>query len=627
MPWLLAFFLLVTPSPANASHEDLCLPLVSRLLNLTPDSTEHREVQEKLEAQIKSKNNKPIQVLADEIVSLGSNGSPEKAALAVRTLSHLLGSVEFSESAIAGPAEIIKATLPILEKLYPTADSPTRIAIATIFERTTLNSPAMVSHLIRDAVQTVDNPLSRAANGALQNMEIKDSDVIASSLQLIYGALISKEPEAPGKAAATLNTLLQRYQRGVGFKEERLRNAEVSNLFFQEVLKLVAASERSDHVTGYNEFDQLILQLAANADQIPQLVLPLLKGTHDRHVYKTAAAAVARNPKGASILVPDLIRLLRDPRWERMSFYHGPKGEILDALAATRDPRAIPELEKSLLKRDSECLGAGRSLLAWDAPRFLKKVAESIPVGHEIGEYDGEAYLVKEIGELGAKAAAAVPHFEKLALSQKSVSNAKRIISAIENISGKAKGKQVLAAFQAARKSNKGAAGKPPGNRFFVPITEQELTAKIDAAWKKNSNSGPGLAIHYEDLSTEIKKDLGKIETQIENSEEVSIGSGKLANGLTYRAIRGAGDAETPFYFIIYWDGKSLRAYIPKDGNTWNTDTGKAYGQDLEADLLNARERFPNQIGPDATEEAFYDLDGDDAAMLADIQQRLVPKK
>ena len=37
-------------------------------------------------------------------------------------------------------------------------------------------------------------------------------------------------------------------------------------------------------------------------------------------------------------------------------------------------------------------------------------------------------------------------------------------------------------------------------------------------------------------------------------------------------------------FFIIYWDGKKLRAYVPTDGNPWNTDTKEAYGNDEEKD-------------------------------------------
>ena len=65
-----------------------------------------------------------------------------------------------------------------------------------------------------------------------------------------------------------------------------------------------------------------------------------------------------------------------------------------------------------------------------------------------------------------------------------------------------------------------------------------------------------------------------------------------LDNGMSIIGVQCGGDWEYPVYFIIYWDGKSLRGYIPTDGNPWNTDDKIAYGNNAESDAKNVEKRF-----------------------------------
>jgi len=45
------------------------------------------------------------------------------------------------------------------------------------------------------------------------------------------------------------------------------------------------------------------------------------------------------------------------------------------------------------------------------------------------------------------------------------------------------------------------------------------------------------------------------------------------------------GDWERPVFFVLYPDkDKTVRAYIPKAGNTWNTETKSAYGNNPDID-------------------------------------------
>jgi len=70
------------------------------------------------------------------------------------------------------------------------------------------------------------------------------------------------------------------------------------------------------------------------------------------------------------------------------------------------------------------------------------------------------------------------------------------------------------------------------------------------------------------------------------------IGLNTLSNGLTFLGVEMGGDWEYPIFFIIYWDGKKIRGYIPKNGNIWNTDNKMAYGNDEKSDYNNCLKRF-----------------------------------
>lgn len=98
---------------------------------------------------------------------------------------------------------------------------------------------------------------------------------------------------------------------------------------------------------------------------------------------------------------------------------------------------------------------------------------------------------------------------------------------------------------------------------------------------------------------TIIDKDLN-VEFDWENWEtkegfcgsESIIGFHTLDNGLSYLGVTAGGDWEMPVFFIIYWDGQNLRAYIPTEGNYWNTDINKAYGNEEDSDDENCLKRF-----------------------------------
>lgn len=163
--------------------------------------------------------------------------------------------------------------------------------------------------------------------------------------------------------------------------------------------------------------------------------------------------------------------------------------------------------------------------------------------------------------------------------------------------------------------------------RYFDSITKEGLQSKILEAFKKahpdeyaqaetghrdNEEEGAvdylGSIRYWPDLNSKVSKDLGKVQFDFENVDANGwmadpsgggmplkeddpmrglIGLHTLENGLTFCGVRAGGDWEKPVFFIIYWDGKSLRGYIPEGGNPFNTATMQAYGNDEEADANN----------------------------------------
>lgn len=124
--------------------------------------------------------------------------------------------------------------------------------------------------------------------------------------------------------------------------------------------------------------------------------------------------------------------------------------------------------------------------------------------------------------------------------------------------------------------------------RYAVAITKDELKQKIESIDTESIGE-------IRTLTPQVEADLRKVEFDMENvayeSREFSIGSDDkimgyqtLDNGFTFRGYAAGGDWECPVFFIIYWDGKKLRGYIPEDGNTYHKKSKKAYGNGQTAD-------------------------------------------
>lgn len=134
-----------------------------------------------------------------------------------------------------------------------------------------------------------------------------------------------------------------------------------------------------------------------------------------------------------------------------------------------------------------------------------------------------------------------------------------------------------------------------------------------------------------------LKKDLSKVKFGWENSYYKLIDNwggevkfGPIQHGkLAFIGCQSGGDWEWPVYFAIYLDknGKTLRGYIPNDGNPWNRDTKEAFGNDDLADDRFLRKwmkkNHPEEFDPVQMYSEYPDLMYDFDAIKQDISDRI----
>jgi len=157
--------------------------------------------------------------------------------------------------------------------------------------------------------------------------------------------------------------------------------------------------------------------------------------------------------------------------------------------------------------------------------------------------------------------------------------------------------------------------------RTFAPISISELEAKIDKAFVEDDPKNPycnksdAFSTHV--MLEKLGKDL-KVSFDFENFEmggKELMGYTTLSNGFTFCGMSAGGDWEYPVFFVVYWDGKKLRGYVPTEGNPWNTDTKTAYGNDEDADGYNAHKRWPDLFDGGPVDS------GDFATVFSEIEQ------
>lgn len=129
--------------------------------------------------------------------------------------------------------------------------------------------------------------------------------------------------------------------------------------------------------------------------------------------------------------------------------------------------------------------------------------------------------------------------------------------------------------------------------RYYVPISLEDFRKKVEPLFKYNDDE----CFPY-NMPRKISEDIKKINFDMENFEPCpyiddpfsSEGFGKYPCGFhminddfPVLFVNAGGDWEQPICFIIYWDGKTLRGYVPEKGNVFNPITKTAFGSDEDS--------------------------------------------
>lgn len=123
-----------------------------------------------------------------------------------------------------------------------------------------------------------------------------------------------------------------------------------------------------------------------------------------------------------------------------------------------------------------------------------------------------------------------------------------------------------------------------------------------------------------------VTKDLSKIRFGHDNGTAANItgnsnflGLHVTESGIPFIGARLCGDEEfVEVYFIVYFDGKNIRGYVPYYGNTYNPKTKAAFGIDHE----DEDEVLMNSIGK-TLEDDFEDIQADETKLLIDVNSRI----
>lgn len=182
------------------------------------------------------------------------------------------------------------------------------------------------------------------------------------------------------------------------------------------------------------------------------------------------------------------------------------------------------------------------------------------------------------------------------------------------------------------------------GGRKAVCITEEEFDEIISKL--KNKAEKLGYCVDYTyygkyawiasgafyEVFSKARLDVSKIDFDFENFE-IDDGIFFTSQGVPYLRCLAGGDWEIPVRFFIYYDGKTMRGYVPTKGNPFNRKTKSAIGNTDEGKnndkVFILKELFSNvpEYDDDEFEEDLFDnwdaIEIQDDWCLEDFESRL----
>lgn len=147
--------------------------------------------------------------------------------------------------------------------------------------------------------------------------------------------------------------------------------------------------------------------------------------------------------------------------------------------------------------------------------------------------------------------------------------------------------------------------------RFLRPQQREAVALPADAFTTHIQQNGhPQGLDDLRDRWPLLNQDLNTVRFDTENEEHEPLtddaadhlmGWQCLQNGLCFWGLYAHGDWEAPVFITLYWDGNSVRGYIPLLGNTWNPHTGFALDSGMETlDMEGAQKVYEGtQKDPD----------------------------
>lgn len=134
-----------------------------------------------------------------------------------------------------------------------------------------------------------------------------------------------------------------------------------------------------------------------------------------------------------------------------------------------------------------------------------------------------------------------------------------------------------------------------------------------------------GTDYEYTDtVFSKLWEDIEKVEglRGAENYEmkEIAI----TESGVPYVIIMAGNDWEEPALYMIYWDGKKLRGYVPTYGNCFNRKTKSLFGNDDEMDAEFLAKELKNIFLEDETFYSTYRLTFDIDKCKEDFEHRII---
>lgn len=155
------------------------------------------------------------------------------------------------------------------------------------------------------------------------------------------------------------------------------------------------------------------------------------------------------------------------------------------------------------------------------------------------------------------------------------------------------------------------------GGRSAVKMSMEDFKDRLEILARELQEDPDNLYQFIQEICysvPSVKNDM-KININMENLES----SFKMTStGVPYIFNEATSDYSTWMVFMIYWDGKKFRAYIPTYGNPWNTDIKEQLGEYPEEDIkfiskqLGGESKLKEVLNDILTNEGYDDIDVDD---------------